>query len=55
MRSWVPLPKSVTAERIKANADIYDFDLSKDEMAVLDGLNKGEGGTIGWNPVSHRP
>ena len=31
-----PLPKSVTPERIEENADIYDFELTEDEMKILD-------------------
>ena len=31
-----PLPKSVKPERIEENADIYDFELTADEMKLLD-------------------
>lgn len=31
-----PLPKSVKAERIEENADIYNFELTDNEMKVLD-------------------
>jgi diketogulonate reductase-like aldo/keto reductase len=31
-----PLPKSVKPERIQENADVYDFELTEDEMKVLD-------------------
>jgi len=34
----VPLPKSKSVERIKANADIYDFDLSDQDMQAIDQL-----------------
>lgn len=33
-----PLPKSTHAERIRENADV-DFEISSDDMAVLDGLS----------------
>ena len=33
------IPKSVHQERIKANADIFDFELSPAEMQQIDGLN----------------
>lgn len=33
------IPKSAHPERIKQNADIYDFSLTADEMATIDGLN----------------
>ncbi|KRK88790.1 aldo/keto reductase [Lentilactobacillus sunkii] len=34
------IPKSVHPERIRQNADIYDFELSTDEMKQVDGLNR---------------
>ncbi|KRL22744.1 aldo/keto reductase [Lentilactobacillus kisonensis] len=34
------IPKSVHPERIKQNADIYDFKLTDEEMAWVDALNK---------------
>ncbi len=41
-KDWVPLPKSEREERIRENADIYDFEISKKDMATLDGLEKGK-------------
>ena len=35
-KGFLPLPKSVTPKNIKANLDIFDFDLSEEDMAVLD-------------------
>ncbi len=37
-KGYIPLPKSVTPERIKENMDLYDFSLSDDEMSQLDEL-----------------
>lgn len=34
------IPKSVHPQRIQQNADIYDFELSNDEMNQVDGLNR---------------
>lgn len=34
------IPKSVHPQRIKQNADIYDFELSADEMKQVDDLNR---------------
>ncbi|MBZ2201624.1 MAG: aldo/keto reductase [Lentilactobacillus hilgardii] len=34
------IPKSVHSQRIQQNADIYDFELSDDEMNQVDGLNR---------------
>ncbi|WP_167614073.1 aldo/keto reductase [Maribellus sediminis] len=44
----VTIPKSVTPERIIANADIFDFELSPEDMAKIDSLDKN--GRIGGHP-----
>lgn len=36
---FVPLPKSVHSERIQQNSDLFDFELSPEDMAVIDGLH----------------
>ncbi|KAJ9645195.1 hypothetical protein H2199_003200 [Coniosporium tulheliwenetii] len=45
-KGWVPLPKSDTPSRIEANADVYGFDISKEDMETLDGLDQGDKGAI---------
>ena len=45
-KGWVSLPKSDTPSRIEANADVYGFELSADDMATLDGLDQGADGAI---------
>jgi diketogulonate reductase-like aldo/keto reductase len=45
-KGWVPLPKTDSPERIVSNLDVYDFDISKDDMAVLDALDQGSAGAI---------
>lgn len=44
----VTIPKSVKPHRIAENADIFDFALSDQDMAVIDGLNRNE--RIGPDP-----
>ena len=36
---FLPLPKSVHPEYIKANADIFDFEINSEDMKTLDGLH----------------
>ena len=36
----ITIPKSVTPNRIKENIDIFDFALTKEEVEVIDALNK---------------
>ena len=38
----VVFPKSVTAERIRQNIDIFDFQLSADELAQIEAVDRGE-------------
>jgi diketogulonate reductase-like aldo/keto reductase len=38
----VMIPKSVRRERIEENADLYDFTLTPEEIAVIDSLDRGE-------------
>jgi diketogulonate reductase-like aldo/keto reductase len=42
-RDLVVLPKSTHRERIDENAQIFDFALSSDDMAALDGLDETDG------------
>lgn len=44
----VTIPKSVHKERIIANAQVFDFELSDEDMALLDTLNAGQ--RIGPDP-----
>ncbi len=44
----VPLPKSVHAERLAANADVFDFSLTVEELAALNAMP--ETGYSGYNP-----
>lgn len=44
----VTIPKSVKKERIQSNADIFDFEISEEDVAYLDSLDRGE--RIGPDP-----
>ena len=49
-RNDIVFPKSVHAERIKSNFEIFDFDLSEDEMTAITALNRDESGRNGPHP-----
>jgi diketogulonate reductase-like aldo/keto reductase len=42
---FLPLPKSVTPERIRQNAELFDFSLTDAEMAAISQVEKGCCGT----------
>ncbi|HFI0463714.1 TPA: aldo/keto reductase [Streptococcus suis] len=42
-KGFLPLPKSVHKDRIESNLQVFDFDISKADMATIDGL-KGQAG-----------
>jgi diketogulonate reductase-like aldo/keto reductase len=44
----VTIPKSVNEKRIRENADVFDFELSPEDMAAINGLNRDE--RIGPDP-----
>jgi 2,5-diketo-D-gluconate reductase A len=46
----VVIPKSVRRERLAANLDIFDFELTADEMAAIDALDRGDEGRTGPDP-----
>lgn len=45
-KGWVPLPKSDNPERIVDNANVFDFDVSEEDMAVLNALDQGSAGAV---------
>lgn len=45
-KEWVPLPKTDNPDRIISNADVFNFNISPEDMAVLDSLDQGSAGAI---------
>jgi len=45
----VVIPKSVTRERVRANADVFDFTLGRDDMDALDALDESR--HFAWDPT----
>ncbi|MFB4163606.1 aldo/keto reductase [Alteribacillus sp. JSM 102045] len=44
----VTIPKSVTPERIKSNADVFDFSLDTEDLQAIDGMNENQ--RYGYHP-----
>jgi 2,5-diketo-D-gluconate reductase A len=57
----VVIPKSVRAERMAENFDVFDFELTADEMARIAALDRGQSlfidhrdpETVGWLGTVH--
>ncbi|KAK0444049.1 NADP-dependent oxidoreductase domain-containing protein [Armillaria borealis] len=49
-KGYVPLPKSSSKTRMLSNTDVFDFDLTDDEISGLDGLD--EGLVTDWDPTT---
>jgi 2,5-diketo-D-gluconate reductase A len=44
------IPKSMHRERMEENVSLFDFELSAQDLASIDALDKAGGGRIGPNP-----
>lgn len=49
-RGDIIFPKSVTPDRVRANFDIFDFELGDADMDAITALDRGEDGRTGPNP-----
>ena len=49
-RGDVVFPKSVSRSRIAENFAVFDFELGADDVAAMDGLDRGAAGRVGSNP-----
>lgn len=49
----LPIPKSATPERQRANLDVFGFELSDAEMAAITALGRPDGRLFGGDPETH--
>jgi 2,5-diketo-D-gluconate reductase A len=49
-KNYIVFPKSTTPERIEENFRIFDFELSDEQVAQIDDLDRGEDGRRGPHP-----
>ncbi|HEX5256576.1 MAG TPA: aldo/keto reductase [Mycobacterium sp.] len=49
-RGDIVFPKSVTLQRVKANFELFDFELDDSDMDAISALDQGESGRNGPNP-----
>lgn len=52
LQGYVPLPKSVTDSRIVENTQVFDFELSGEDM---ESLNTGIYAPVCWDPAKDVP
>jgi 2,5-diketo-D-gluconate reductase A len=49
-RGDIVFPKSVSPDRVRANYDVFDFELAAGDMDAISALDRGESGRTGPNP-----
>ena len=49
-RGDIVCPKSTRTERMQENFDLFDFELTDDQVTQISGLDRGEEGRTGPNP-----
>ncbi len=49
----LPIPKASTPSRQRSNLDVFDFELTDEEMAAITGLGRADGRLFGGDPETH--
>ena len=52
-QGYLPIPKASTRERIVANTQIFDFELTEDEVEHLDSLDEGRPRLESYDMCAH--
>ncbi len=47
------IPKSARSQRMAENFDVFDFELSSEEIATIDALDRGPSGRVGPDPDTY--
>ena len=50
---FLAVPKSVHGDRIRENADIFDFSLEKEDLLAIDGMNKRKSSSLTRDPETY--
>lgn len=45
-KGWIPLPRTDNPQSIVANANVYNFELTRGQMETLDRLDEGRRGAL---------
>ncbi len=54
-KGLVVIPKSVNAERLRQNLDVFDFELNDEQVKALDALHRNYRFGLGWMPGHYLP
>jgi 2,5-diketo-D-gluconate reductase A len=49
----ITIPKSAKPERMTESLDVFDFELTAEQIAAIDALDQGEDGRVGPNPDTY--
>jgi 2,5-diketo-D-gluconate reductase A len=49
----ITIPKSAKPERMAENLDVFDFELTDEQIAAIDALDRGADGRVGPNPDTY--
>ncbi|WP_302638633.1 aldo/keto reductase, partial [uncultured Clostridium sp.] len=49
-RGVIPIPKSSNKERIKENLNIFDFEISNEDMKIINSLNESDSVSVSGVP-----
>jgi len=49
----ITIPKSANPQRMAENLDVFDFELTDEEITAIDALDRGVDGRVGPNPDTY--